>query len=62
MVGVKQIETIKKQVSILKRIADDMDDYEAARAIFRHADEIANQLDEAELLALPATDDVPLAA
>ena len=68
MLSAKQIEAVNKAKAELKAIRreanylDDRGDYETAESLHSAADFILEQLELIELLALPATDDVPLAA
>lgn len=68
MLSAKQIEAMskaKRELKAVNRDADYLDgrgEYETAESLRRAADFILLQLEEVELLALPATDDVPLAA
>ena len=68
MLGAKQIEAMKKAKRELKAVNREADylegrgEYETAESLRRAASYILSQLEEVELLALPATDDVPLAA
>ncbi len=68
MSSVKQLEAVNKAKAELKavnreaRYLEGQTDYESSESLFRAADFILSQLEEIELLALPATDDVPLAA
>lgn len=68
MLSAKQIGAVNRARAELKAVSREADyldgrgEYETAESLRRAASFVLLQLEEVELLALPATDDVPLAA
>ena len=54
-------DRIKRSLATIRKVADDIQDYEAADALLRCVRDLESDLFEMELAKLPATDDLAVA-